>query len=605
MRYLLWVLLSIACMSQPAYAAEILVNAGENLQAAINASACGDTIKLEDGAVWQGYITLPERSGCAEYTTITRQGTVPDAYDVIAGCYQKGPTFVAEQAKRASCRAAIIAQYETNAPVLLGPTTVEACVTGGVHVFIPWNSDYWKFVGIEIEEQSTSVGCPVYVSVSIGLRVSDLTNATVVGDLPHHIIFDRVSCHGNPTGDYVRCILANGNDIEVINSVFYEIHSNAGGDSQAFMSYNSEGRHVIRNNYIEAAGENLLWGGADPVITDLLPTDITVEDNFLTKDWTWWAYCDRLNTQYGYACTPGPTSWMSKNNLECKICVDLTFHGNIIENSWQQDQPGPLVLFQSVAQQGPCAWCVVEGVTGYGNVIRHGGVGINIAGASVFNGGSDMGGDMYFHDNLIYGLRRFYSIDQSIIGAYGNCFDVISGSSGTAAADSYTNVWFIHNTCDQNGNPGNWGETGAVGSGGAAAFTTPIVRDNIFCLGPYGGAITFQGAWPSYAEGTEAWNAYAPGGYVLSNNVYGECGGVGNTVPHPADNWMISGAAWLAIFTDYTTYDFTVATGSAYEAGGARDASDGLDLGADMSLLPDAPAMVEQRRKKLHGRFGR
>ena len=80
--------------------------------------------------------------------------------------------------------------------------------------------------------------------------------------IPHHIVFDRVSFHGNRSGSLVRAILGNGDHIQMINSLCYDIHFS--NDSQCFMAYNGNGPFLIENNYLSAAGENILFGGADP-----------------------------------------------------------------------------------------------------------------------------------------------------------------------------------------------------------------------------------------------------------------------------------------------------------------------------------------------------
>jgi hypothetical protein len=44
---------------------------------------------------------------------------------------------------------------------------------------------------------------------------------------------------------------------------------------------------VIENNYLEAAGENLMFGGSDPAIPNLVPDGITVRRNVLAKPFEW------------------------------------------------------------------------------------------------------------------------------------------------------------------------------------------------------------------------------------------------------------------------------------------------------------------------------
>ena len=61
----------------------------------------------------------------------------------------------------------------------------------------------------------------------------------------------------------------------------------SGLDTQAICGWNGPGPYTITNNYLEAAGENILFGGADPSIPNLVPSNITVTGNYLTKQLAW------------------------------------------------------------------------------------------------------------------------------------------------------------------------------------------------------------------------------------------------------------------------------------------------------------------------------
>lgn len=84
---------------------------------------------------------------------------------------------------------------------------------------------------------------------------------TAYNQLPDHIIFDRCYLHGNPTDDTTRGILLYGNDISILNSYFTDFHD-GGADSQAVAVMDGK-RMAYVNNYTEAYGENLLWGGSE------------------------------------------------------------------------------------------------------------------------------------------------------------------------------------------------------------------------------------------------------------------------------------------------------------------------------------------------------
>jgi hypothetical protein len=51
--------------------------------------------------------------------------------------------------------------------------------------------------------------------------------------------------------------------------------------------WNGPGPFHIVNNYIEGGGQNIMFGGADPSVTNLVPSDIEIRKNFLYKPAEW------------------------------------------------------------------------------------------------------------------------------------------------------------------------------------------------------------------------------------------------------------------------------------------------------------------------------
>ena len=96
-----------------------------------------------------------------------------------------------------------------------------------------------------------------------------------------------------------------------------------GQDSQAICAWNSPGPFVIRNNYLEAAGENIMFGGAASNIAGLVPSDITIEDNFFTKNPSWRG-----------------TTWTVKNLFELKNARRVLVRHNIMQFNWNGAQAG-------------------------------------------------------------------------------------------------------------------------------------------------------------------------------------------------------------------------------------------------------------------------
>ena len=129
-------------------------------------------------------------------------------------------------------------------------------------------------------EISPTAGTFLYDLVSLGSP-----DGTAAG-LPHDIIFDRCYLHGDPVKGTRRGIALNSGAAAVIDSHLSDFKE-VGADSQAICGWTGPGPFKIANNYLEAAGENVMFGGADPSIKDLVPSDIEIARNHFAKPLTW------------------------------------------------------------------------------------------------------------------------------------------------------------------------------------------------------------------------------------------------------------------------------------------------------------------------------
>src|SRR5262249_45679041 len=141
------------------------------------------------------------------------------------------------------------------------------------------------------------------------------------------LVVDRVYVHGDPAYGQKRGIGLNSASTSILNSYIAEIKA-VGQDSQAICGWNGPGPYIVTNNYLEAAGENVLIGGADPFIPNLVPSDITFTKNYFTKQLAW-------RTQ----------SWQVKNLLELKNAQRVAIDGNVLEYNWQAAQNGYAIAF--------------------------------------------------------------------------------------------------------------------------------------------------------------------------------------------------------------------------------------------------------------------
>ena len=144
-----------------------------------------------------------------------------------------------------------------------------------------------------------------------------------LADLPADIVLDRCWIHGNPTGNARRGVSLNGIRLAVVDSFVFDFHE-VGADAQAIAGWSRPGPCKIVDNYLEGSGENVLFGGADPRINGVVPSDIEIRDNHFFKPLSW-----RVGDP-----TYGGIHWTVKNLFELKNARRVLVEDNVLENSW-------------------------------------------------------------------------------------------------------------------------------------------------------------------------------------------------------------------------------------------------------------------------------
>jgi hypothetical protein len=295
------------------------VPAGGNLQAAINSAPLGTLILIPAGATF-GPVSLPAKSGTG-WIYIQSTGTLPLPNNRVT------PAQSAQLAKLSSPLSAVVTTQE------------------GAH--------HYRFIGIEFISTNTST-----TQTNFGLVQIDVAS----GLQPHHIIVDRSYCHGTTSGNLRRCVTMNGGDLAVIDSTVTEVHE-VGADSQATWTSSGTGPFKVVNNRLEAAGENIMFGGDDPHVTNQVPADFEIRGNYAFKPLAW-----------------KTASWTVKNLIEVKNGQRFLFEGNIGENNWESAQNGFSILITPRNQNGGCPSCGVWDVTFRLNQLINGAQGFNISG---------------------------------------------------------------------------------------------------------------------------------------------------------------------------------------------------------------------------------
>jgi len=301
----------------------ITVKQGGNFQAALNRAKPGDTILLEAGATFEGAFQLPVKTG-SEFITI--RTSAPDIQLPPAGRRIDPKKY-----------AAVLPKIKSN---VKGEPAILA--VNGAHHF--------RFVGVEFTPTIEGL----YNIIQLGT-----TEEKSVEELPHHIEFDRVYIHGSPTEGQRRGIAANGKFVKIINSHISDI-KRKGEESQAITIWATDGPIEIVNNYLEAAAENILFGGATSFL-ELTPTDCVVRENHLNKPVHW-----------------REEGWDVKNLFEIKDGRRIKVENNLMTNNWMRAQEGTAILFTTREDSGKDA--IIEDIEFVNNIVRGSGNAVNVYG---------------------------------------------------------------------------------------------------------------------------------------------------------------------------------------------------------------------------------
>jgi cellulose synthase/poly-beta-1,6-N-acetylglucosamine synthase-like glycosyltransferase len=478
----------------PAPARTIRVRAGDRLQTVLDAARPGDAILLAPGVEFRGPFRLRafEGEGWVVIRPDLPDGELPPAGQRVA------PSQFSRMPRLTS----------------MSGTVIEAD-KGAHHI---------RLIGVDI---APARGAFLKSLIDLGSSMTDLAS------LPHDIIIDRCYVHGDPKNGSRRGIALNSKRTAIVDSYFTDFKE-VGADTQAIAGWNGPGPFTIVNNQLEAAGENVMFGGADPAIHDLVPSDITIARNVFRKPLRWKA--DRADFE--------GTDWAVKNLFELKNARRVLVEGNLFEHNWPQAQNGFAILFTVRNQDGGAPWSVVEDVTFAGNVVRHVGAGVNILGHDD-NHRSGQTSRIVIRDNVF--------ADVGGAWGHGRLFQILDGTR---------DIVIDHNTAFQSGS--------MLFGGDGRPHTNFVFQNNIAHAGASGVSGSGTG------EGLPALQKYFPGAKIRRNLLIG-----GDRNCFPADNYFPAKADDVGATPERAGEPFVTINDRF-----AGVATDGRDPGALVVKLP-------------------
>jgi hypothetical protein len=546
----------------PAPGAVTLVPSGGNLQTALNNANCGDTIQLQAGATFTGVFTFPAKS-CSDsdwiiLTTSSSASALPPEGTRLTPCYAGITSLPGRPSFNCAATQNVMAKLVMNA------------VTGSGPIVFANGANHYRLIGLEVTRQQ---GAPMVTSLA-----SIQTSGTM-----DHIVFDRVWMHGTAQDETTRGVeLVGGTYVSVVDSFFTDFHcisiSGTCGDSQAILGglgSNPMGPYQIVDNFLEASGENILFGGGTATVT---PADVEIRRNHMFKPLTW------MKGQAGYVGGTNGNPFVVKNLFELKNGQRFLLDGNIMEDSWGGFSQVGFGLLLTPRDQGNghggnvCPNCQVTDITVRNMTISHVAAGISIANP-VDGIGAPLAGERYsIHDVIIddidgmkyNGPSEFAEVStgtgapvlQSVTINHVTAFpsSTLYMVGNQTAAPKMENFVFTNSIVNAGTYP-VW-STGSGGSANCAYHDSPLTTFNA-CFAPY----------------TLASNAVIGAPSSFSSSTW------------PAGNFFPASAS-VVQFVNYNGGnggDYHLLSSSPYKGA----ATDGTDLGANVDAVLSAIAGVE------------
>jgi hypothetical protein len=358
-----------AIADTPAPGGTINVNAGSDLQSTLNSAQCGDTVQIQAGATFSGTVTVPAKNCDNNHWIIVRTSS-PDT------------ALPAEGTRTTPCYAGVASLPGRPSFSCSNPQNVLAKLQnqarGNGPIQLANGANFYRFIGLEITRANGTPGSGSLISLQ---------------GTADHIIVDRSWLHGNVQDETsVGMAASGGTNIAVVDSYFSDFHciANTGSctDAHAFsagMGDTQDGPFLIQDNFLEASGEAILFGGGPATQT---PTDITITGNHFWKPWQW------MKGSQNFVGGPNGNPFIVKNHMELKNAVRVLAENNLMDNVWGGfSQTGYGILLTPKNQhkedgQDVCPACQVTDVTIRYTQISHAGGGLQMATAISGNGGN-------------------------------------------------------------------------------------------------------------------------------------------------------------------------------------------------------------------------
>ena len=373
-------------------------------------------------------------------------------------------------------------------------------------------ANHYRFIGIEFT-RAPGIGA-----------VADLVRLGTA----KKIIFDQTWFHGDDdsSGEETKRGIDLGQSylVAVLDSYFNDFYciSVVGSctDAQAVLGglgtpSGNWGGYKIVNNFLEASGENILFGGGEATAS---PSDIEVRRNHFFKPFLWMSGSPSYDggaaasiRHHGFsarniselkqsmkalldASSPradgGHHPLMVKNLFELKSGCRVLLEGNVLENVWGGfSQAGSAILLTPKSQNGQCPACFVSDVTVRYNLIHKAGRVLEVANVMEEPAPGELtrpsapGHNYSIHDIVADGLQYFPGCYGSSCSPYFNEFLTSQGVGGLDKVLHDVKIEHITEVLDNHRGTSMMALGGPVG---ALEMYNFAVQNSIIPAGEYG-----------------------------------------------------------------------------------------------------------------------
>lgn len=379
--------------------------------------------------------------------------------------------------------------------------------------------------------------------------------------VPHHMVLDRCVVDGT-NSDQTHALFDSAGWHIVRDCSFLNIHSQSGDGGHALTLTNGDGPGLLENNTLQCAGVVFLIGGSDPNVPELIPSDITLRGNLLTRDPLW-------NRNFYPA-----TGWLVKNNIDLKNGQRVLVEGNVLENCWTDGQGGSLTNLKSVNQGGTAPWCGTTDLVWRKNFLRTANEALALAGRPEPSKECVPFSRYVIEHGVAINMPSHIRIGGG--GTFDGFVNHLTWNAGASATgwtayvgdetDVQTRFTFTNNLCTAGQNQGIIGQTTFPPD----LFSGPATPIRL------AGAVVTKNALANPMAGYSQTNANWPAGNFIDGVTTASLGFVNPAIE----------ATWSTDAVDAICANLTLQVSSPYHNFG----TDGKDLGADMTALRAAIA---------------